>query len=301
MTDKVRRFYTTENEATLDCGNGPSYARLHLSCGDGAIAIIQTESCGFPADGFLTYRFEGKKRDYASFVNNGSGTGVQFNDPIKQTPTADSFVEKTLLNDRLLVEIKTYGSQRSILEFDISGLKEFSGDDFRACFPEVFSANNAFSGAKKSDFEKQGGPFTADGIEGEILNQLRCQTPPHPTSIFEKLRELGKISYTENVGFDGMSCFQIAGDLEVAGITFTSICGYEEDEAIHAQYPDLYYRGRGTSPGLRISFGTNVSESALIAWYKANLNPALIESGIDSMYTNLDTAFDVGCTEWIVD
>lgn len=67
-----------------------------------------------------------------------------------------------------------------------------------------------------------------------------------------------------------MSCFDIAGGLEIDGMQFQYICGFVEDSLYWELFPKIYNRGPGTSPGQQISLGTHVSIDELKRWWQAS-------------------------------
>ena len=126
-------------------------------------------------------------------------------------------------------------------------------------------------------------PLPAYGIsqlERMILEEIACDRNPRPTSILRELARIEKIDVSENVGYDSMSCWKIDGGIDVVGMRFVSICGFEEDAGIRERNTDLYYRGPGTSPGQMLSLGSDVSSDELAEWYFRTFGPRLINSAI---------------------
>ncbi|WP_347268101.1 hypothetical protein [Paracoccus sp. (in: a-proteobacteria)] len=133
-----------------------------------------------------------------------------------------------------------------------------------------------------------------------VLEELSCARAPKPTGILRALVEAKKIDPADNVGYDSMSCWKIDGGISVAGMTFQSVCAFEEDDAIRSFNKDLYYRGPGTSPGQRISFGASVSGDELSDWYIKVFGPSKVSSAIsEGVDTTLQEPSEVSCTGWM--
>lgn len=137
-----------------------------------------------------------------------------------------------------------------------------------------------------------------DRMERLVLEELACTDLPQSLIILSQLRDEGRIDTAQNLGYDSLSCFQIAGGLAVQGITFTSVCAYEEDAALQAAHPEFYYRGPGTSPGQTLSFGTLTDPDALSDWYLALFGPELVASAISDGQTPGE-AGSVSCNSWM--
>lgn len=306
MTDKTQIIYSTVSSVPLNCSIGNAQAKLHLTCGDKAVAILNAEGCVFEESNVFSYRIDKLDRSYISTEAFSSGQSVQLTDIASDDHAATRLIEKILTGDELLIRISPFAAQEEIVDFDIGGLKNIVTDEFKACFPGSSSgAKEQVPGVQKQNgdgaFESVGtlGPRRADSLESQILEELSCGRLPNPSPIFETLRQAGKVSFDANEGADSTTCFRIKGGLPMGGVTFTSVCGFEEDDAIRAQYPGLYHRGPGTSPGQFISFGTAEKEPIVRDWYKANLDPAKIDKAISSRFMELGASTEVGCTSWM--
>lgn len=133
-----------------------------------------------------------------------------------------------------------------------------------------------------------------------VLEELSCARAPKPTGILRALVESQKIDPADNLGYDSMSCWKIDGGISVAGMTFQSVCAFEEDDTIRSLNEDLYYRGPGTSPGQRISFGASVSGDELSDWYIQVFGPSKVSSAIsEGVDTTLQEPSEVSCTSWM--
>ncbi|MDZ4095932.1 MAG: hypothetical protein U1D35_13620 [Paracoccaceae bacterium] len=146
-------------------------------------------------------------------------------------------------------------------------------------------------------------PFPASALSAfdrMVLEELSCARSPKPTAILQALVEAKKINPADNIGYDSMSCWKIDGGISVAGMTFQSVCAFEEDDAIRSFNKDLYYRGPGTSPGQRISFGASVSGDELSDWYIQVFGPSKVSSAIsEGVDTTLQEPSEVSCTSWM--
>ena len=142
--------------------------------------------------------------------------------------------------------------------------------------------------------------FAISAFDRMVLEELSCQRPPRPTGILQALVEANKIVPADNIGYDSISCWKIEGGIAVAGMTFQSVCAFEEDGDIQSFNPGLYYRGPGTSPGQRISFGAAASGDELSDWYISVFGPARVNSAIaEGDDTTLQEPSEVVCTGWM--
>lgn len=133
-----------------------------------------------------------------------------------------------------------------------------------------------------------------------VLEELSCARPPKPTNILVALVEAGKIVPAKNIGYDSLSCWEIEGGMMVQGMTFRSVCAFEEDELIRSYHEDLYYRGPGTSPGQWLSFGSAASGDELSDWYVKVFGPSKVSSAIsEGTDTTLQEPSEVRCTSWM--
>lgn len=137
-------------------------------------------------------------------------------------------------------------------------------------------------------------------LERHILMQLSCSDQPSPLFSFISLERLGKIEASEMVGFDSISCFRINGGIEVNGMRFNSICGYDENEQAQELYPQFLWRGPGTSPGQFISLGTEANFDIVAEWYIESFHGTrLLSQAIRSENTTFGDNTEVKCSDWI--
>lgn len=142
--------------------------------------------------------------------------------------------------------------------------------------------------------------FAFSELERMVLEELSCVDSPQATHILQALVKGKKISPSENIGYDSISCWKIDGGISISGMTFQSVCALEEDEFIRSHNPDLYYLGPGLLPAQRISFGASVSADVLSDWYFELFGPVNLHSAIsEGRDTTLGDASEVRCTAWM--
>jgi len=135
-------------------------------------------------------------------------------------------------------------------------------------------------------------------FEQAVIRQLECRRNPDPLPILEALEKAGRIRVSDMLAYDSMSCFRISGGIEIAGMTFRSVCAHEERAEVRARRPDLIYRGPGTSPGQLISFGTPVDDNVVAKWYLRTIGVRHLNEAIDAEYTNIGDNTEVSCSSW---
>ncbi|MBN8552749.1 MAG: hypothetical protein J0L52_07640 [Caulobacterales bacterium] len=100
------------------------------------------------------------------------------------------------------------------------------------------------------------------GFAAQLAELLKCADQPNPTPLLIALAQAGRIDVSDNVGFDGLSCFALAEPIVLPArdgvdpLPVETICAFDET------YPEtlagtpyegrLYQRGPGTSPGMVI-------------------------------------------------
>jgi hypothetical protein len=140
----------------------------------------------------------------------------------------------------------------------------------------------------------------ADNLQEFILEQLTCQTSPKVRPILLQLEKASKIHSSEMLGIDSISCFRIHGGIEVRGMKFVSVCGYEDDERVRKKRPDLLWRGPGTSPGQFISFGTDAVFAPTQDWYFTNIGTKRLNQAIETEFTNMGDQTEITCSNWML-
>jgi len=154
---------------------------------------------------------------------------------------------------------------------------------------ETLAASNSIR-SEKPRFEE---------LEYHILEQLRCFNSPEPVFTFLALERLGKINGSEMIGFDSVSCFRIHGGIEISGLLFNSVCGHSEDSLVQELFPDLVWRGPGTSPGQFISFGTSANFKTTSEWYVKNFTRKRLNQAIETDNTSIGDPTEVTCSSWM--
>jgi hypothetical protein len=182
---------------------------------------------------------------------------------------------------------------------------------FLSCYSSTRTYDKLIGCWEEKYEELVGGSHRADNIAAEViqvinsntleknlLQQLSCSTKPDPLFAFLALEKLGKINAFERIGYDSISCFRIDGGIHLNGIHFESICGYESDPDLHELYPQLLWRGPGTSPSQFISLGTKSSFKAVADWYILSFNgPGLLSQSVRSRHTTFGDNTEVRCSE----
>ena len=196
------------------------------------------------------------------------------------------FVARLKEAKRLLLKLELDGEPSEIVEFDISGLEGQLKAGFEACFPEVAPA------AAQGEEPK---PFVGKPLPDLVVEALACGTAPSPGPILGLMQDIGMIDPAKNIGSDSLFCFEIKGGRDVEGLSFSHVCGFEEDDAKRAEYPDLFYRGPGTSPGQILSFETSAEEPVVRDWYERIIGGQKIDKAVSADFPSFATT-EVKCT-----
>lgn len=129
-----------------------------------------------------------------------------------------------------------------------------------------------------------------------IAQQMVCTERPNPTPVLRYFVKRGLIRVKEMVGQDSISCWKLKRAFDLNGLPITGICAYEDDPLVLALDPDFYWRGPGTSPGVRLDVVTDAPRPAIEAWAaKAYVDPKQIETTDILNGTAL-----ISCSEWSV-
>jgi hypothetical protein len=119
------------------------------------------------------------------------------------------------------------------------------------------------------------GPSTASdeelnesAFEGHVLRQLACKSDPDPTLALLFLVKHSRIQMDAGDKVDSETCWTIEPDLELAGASFSDICASAENPFLIKQFPQLYWRGPGTSAGTGLRLVTAMSLEATRDWAK---------------------------------
>jgi hypothetical protein len=140
--------------------------------------------------------------------------------------------------------------------------------------------------------------FAQTDFEALAIQQLKCAEPPSPLPLLESLEALGKLNPATLDSMDSVTCFPIKDGIKIAGLTFRSICAFEDDPEIRAKRPDLLVRAPGTPPVEHVSFGTEEPKDALMQWYTAAIGPKHASRAFESADETLDGKTHVTCTAW---
>ena len=137
-------------------------------------------------------------------------------------------------------------------------------------------------------------------LKENILSQLSCSDTPSPLFVFITLEKAGKIKSSEAIMFDSVTCFHINDGIEINGINFSTVCGYEESEQIHRLYPNFFSRGPGTSPGQFISLGTETDIDTVSWWYVETFEGTKnLSRSLNSKNTISGSDTEVMCHDWM--
>lgn len=143
-------------------------------------------------------------------------------------------------------------------------------EELIACWEESASKlEEAISQNGASPLGSEPNQISPSDLQVHIINQLKCLETPNPVFAFLALERMGKIRTANRIGYDGISCFKIEGGFEVEGMILTSVCGYVRGSLEKQLFPDLLWRGPGTSPEQFIAFGAQTSMENAANWYRS--------------------------------
>lgn len=110
-----------------------------------------------------------------------------------------------------------------------------------------------------------------DGIAAtSIMTELSCVREPNGLPAAAYLAKTQLIKLNRNVGFDSVSCWKLSRSFDLQGLSVEGFCTATEDALMHILWPDVFYRGPGTSPGSLVSVSTSASEQAVRNWADTN-------------------------------
>lgn len=115
---------------------------------------------------------------------------------------------------------------------------------------------------------------TDDIATFSIIDQLRCAVDPNALPAIAYLAKRRLIDLRKNIGGDSVSCFALRRPYELDGLPVIGICGSSEDGLVHALWPDVFYRGPGTSPGVLLSIATTAPLATVSRWASTHGIPA---------------------------
>ena len=139
-------------------------------------------------------------------------------------------------------------------------------------------------------------PTVAEPLDEHILAQLACQKAPDATFALIALERAGRIESTTATLMDSATCWLIGPSLDLAGISFSHICASAEDPLLIELFPDYYYRGPGTSPGISLALVTQASMTDATEWAAARVEgqryriekSARVEGSVEISCNSLD-------------
>lgn len=109
-----------------------------------------------------------------------------------------------------------------------------------------------------------------DAAPYAMLEQLACRNDPVALPTIAYLAKRKLIDLRKNVGGDSVSCYELKRTYDLDGLAVAGVCGSTEDALTRALWPDVFYRGPGTSPGIILSFSTRLPERAAKVWAMKN-------------------------------
>lgn len=132
--------------------------------------------------------------------------------------------------------------------------------------------------------------------ERHMLTQLRCAQAPQPTPSVAWLARERYIYLPSMDGYDSISCWDLQKPFSLAGLPIVGLCVSEDDPFLHDLYPDVYWRGPGTSPGTQIVFHSSASLPYVRDWARRHgVDPSQVEES-----DFFDGRITVGCSKWNV-
>jgi len=103
-----------------------------------------------------------------------------------------------------------------------------------------------------------------------VIAQMQCAIKPYPVTFAAYLAKRSLIVLKDNIGADSTSCWKLNGTYDLSGLPVSRLCVSEDDPFMVALYPDIFYRGPGTSPGTQLILITSLNEEDAKAWAAAN-------------------------------
>lgn len=308
MTDRVTTIYSLSAVAPVDCGFGSTVPRISLACTPEARIAIEVPQC-VQSDGFHDWRIDGAKSDTTAIDFQSGGTFGFLQDIeayLADNVASPRWLGRILTGQSLLISIKPYSGARQIAEFDISGLSGF-GPELAGCalLPEgsVLPQPVPDSGAKLDGREP-------GSLEALVISALACHDTPKPGPVLAKLEALVKLDDSDVTGGDGIGCFEMKGGVDILGMSFDTICAFDDDEEALATYSRYFSRGPGTSPGTRLELvPSDASKDEIETWYRENIRSKPNRGVLTDIYyystrggqfTEMAKA-GVGCTTWKAD
>ena len=131
--------------------------------------------------------------------------------------------------------------------------------------------------------------------EEHLIEALQCKQIPNPTTFLAFLAKRQYIKLSERIDVDSTSCWKLKRPFVAKGLPISGVCAAVEDGLTFHLYPDLYWRGPGTSPGTFVQVITTAPRPVVDAWVAHNkISPKAVDASYD-----VDGAMQVQCTEWM--
>ena len=130
-------------------------------------------------------------------------------------------------------------------------------------------------------------------FEEHLLKQLSCKSDPDPTAVLLFLSKTKRIVLDKGDKIDSETCWSVEHELTVAGAVFSHVCASAEDPLLIYLFPELYWRGPGTSAGTGLRLVTDMDLDALRGWATKELGdgpyqvePASSTNGASEVFCN---------------
>jgi hypothetical protein len=108
-------------------------------------------------------------------------------------------------------------------------------------------------------------------VEDMIVQEIACLRPPDPTPIMLKLFDENLVGDAEPVRADSRSCWEFVKPMTMGSLAFTHVCASHEDPNAIARYPELYFRGSGTSAGTSLGLVAEEPSGTVERWAAESL------------------------------
>jgi hypothetical protein len=133
MTDHKIVWFAATSSSSFQCNVGQSSAQLALGCDGGKPrAMLGTTSCLFFEDAVTRFRLDQNKPDMIWMSPQKSAKAVNIGSLVDHSD-GSYLIERVLKGEKLLISVSLEGSVPSNIEFDVSGLDDFSKGELANC------------------------------------------------------------------------------------------------------------------------------------------------------------------------
>jgi hypothetical protein len=139
-----------------------------------------------------------------------------------------------------------------------------------------------------------------DSIYWNVVENLSCQRDPDATYLLYYLEQREIIDPSKAIKWDSMSCFPTS-KLTIDGLSVKYVCASTESAATRELFPQFYWRGPGTSPGVIMSLLSDASPSEIETWWEKIdvVGSPNIELSKDNDIIGIEAVSEIRCTNWI--